>query len=113
LLGIQYSLSKDDRYIDNYYSKLEKIKKLLNDWSLRNISLLGKITVIKTLALPILGQWLTVLPDPPDHIIKSLQNIFNIFIWNGKTEKIKRSTLICDYSNGGLKCPIFSPSFML
>jgi hypothetical protein len=46
LLGIQYSLAKDDRYIDNYYSKLEKIKKLLNDWSLRNISLLGKITVI-------------------------------------------------------------------
>jgi hypothetical protein len=24
-------------------------------------------------------------------------------IWNGKTDKIKRSTLICDYSNGGLK----------
>ena len=44
LLGIQYSLAKDDRYIDNYYSKLEKIKKLLNDWSLRNISLLGKIS---------------------------------------------------------------------
>jgi hypothetical protein len=27
------------------------------------------------------------------------------FIWNGKTDKIKRSTLICDYSNGGLKMP--------
>ena len=76
LLGIQYYIAKDDRYTDNYYSKLEKIKKLLNDWSLRNISLLGKITVIKTLALPILVQCFTVLPDPPDHIIKSLQNIF-------------------------------------
>ena len=105
LLGIQYSLAKDDRYIDNYYSKLEKIKKLLNDWSLRNISLLGKITVIKTLALPILVQCFTVLPNPLDHIIKSLQNIFYIFIWNGKTDQIKRSTLICDYSNGGLKMP--------
>jgi hypothetical protein len=77
----------------------------LNDWSLRNISLLGKITVIKTLALPILVQCFTVLPHPPDHIIKSLQNIFYTFIWNGKTDKIKRSTLICDYSNGGLKMP--------
>jgi hypothetical protein len=47
-----------------------------SDWSLRNISLLGKITVIKTLALPILVQCFTVLPDPLDHIIKSLQNIF-------------------------------------
>jgi hypothetical protein len=105
LLGIQYSLAKDDKYIDNYYSKLEKMKKLLNDWSLRNISLLGTITVIKTLALPILVQCFTVLPDPPDHIIKSLQNIFYTFIWNGKTDNIKRSTLICDYSNGGLKMP--------
>ena len=74
LLGIQYYLAKDDRYIDNYYSKLEKIKKLLNDWSFRNISLLGKITVIETLALPILVQCFTVLSDPPDHIIKSLGN---------------------------------------
>ena len=41
----------------------------------------------------------------PDHIIKSLQNIFYIVIWNGKTDKIKRSTLIYDYSNGGLKMP--------
>jgi hypothetical protein len=107
LLGIQYSLAKDDRYmyIDNYSSKLEKIKKLLNDWSLRNISLLRKITVIKTLALPILVQCFTVLPDPLDHIINFLQNIFYIFIWNGKTDQIKRSTLICDYSNGGLKMP--------
>ena len=105
LLGIQYSLAKNDRYIDNYYLKLEKIKKLLNDWSLRNISLFGKITVIKTLALPIRVQCFTVLTDPPDHIIKSLQNIFHTFIWNGKTDKIKRSTLICDYSNGGLKTP--------
>jgi hypothetical protein len=48
LLGIQYSLAKDDRYIDNYYSKLEKIKKLLNDWSLRNISLFGKRTPLLT-----------------------------------------------------------------
>ena len=109
LLGIQYSLAKDDRYIDNYYSKLEKIKKLLNDWSLRNISLLGKITVIKTLALPILVQCFTVLPDPLDHIIKSLQNIFYIVIWNGKTDQIKWSTLICDHSNGGLKMPHIWP----
>jgi hypothetical protein len=57
-----------------------------------------KIIVIKTLALPILVQCFTVLPDPPDHIIKSLQNIFYAFIWNDKTDKIKRSTLICNYS---------------
>jgi hypothetical protein len=102
---IEWNHSGSFKLLGIQYSKLEKMKKLLNDWSLRNISLLGTITVIKTLALPILVQCFTVLPDPPDHIIKSLQNIFYTFIWNGKTDNIKRSTLICDYSNGGLKMP--------
>jgi hypothetical protein len=95
----------------------------LNDWSLRNISLLGKITVIKTLAreywipsnlnepewfhsisvfvlssnpqpclapiqfTPILVQCFTVLPDPLDHIIKSLQT-FSIHL-HGMVRQIK------------------------
>ena len=76
LLGMQYSLAKSDPYIDNFTHNIKKIKRLLSDWSLRNISLIGKVTVIKTLALPILVQTFTVLPDPPFHIIKVIQDIF-------------------------------------
>ena len=80
MLGIQYCLLKEDKYKDNYISKIDQIKRLLNDWSLRKISLRGKITVIKTLALPILVQCYTVLPNPPDHIIKQLQDIVFSFL---------------------------------
>ena len=80
MLGIQYCLLKEDKYKDNYISKIDQIKRLLNDWSLRKISLRGKITVIKTLALPILVQCFTVLPNPPDHIIKQLQDIVFSFL---------------------------------
>ena len=86
-LGIQYSLAKDDRYIDNYYSKLEKIKKLLNDWPLRNISLLGKITVIKTLALPILVQFLQFY-QIQRIILLNLYRTFSIHLY-GMVRQIK------------------------
>ena len=31
---------------------IAKLKKLLEDWSFRNLSIMGKVTVVKTLALP-------------------------------------------------------------
>ena len=105
LLGIQYSLHKSDRYIDNFTQKIEKIQRLLGDWSLRNISLIGKVTVIRTLALPILVQPFTVLPDPPIHIVKKIQDIFFNFLWNNKVDKVKRNTVIGNYEDGGLKMP--------
>ena len=37
------------------------MKRLLNDWSLRNISLVGNITIIETLALPNVVQCITVI----------------------------------------------------
>jgi hypothetical protein len=56
---------------------------------LRNISLIGKVTVIKTLALPILVQLFTVLPDPPIRIVKKFQDIFLIFSGLIKLIKLK------------------------
>ena len=105
LLSIKYSLIKNDKYIDNFTEKIEKVKRLLNDWSFRNLSLIGRITVIKSLALPILIQCFTVLPDPPSHISKEIQDIFFRFLWNGKPDKVKRNTIFGNYQDGGLKMP--------
>ena len=105
LLGIQYSLHKSDRYIDNFTQKIEKIQRLLGDWSLRNISLIGKVTVIKTLALPLLVQPFTVLPDPQIYIVKKIHDVFFNFLWNNKVDKVKRNTVIGNYEDGGLKMP--------
>jgi hypothetical protein len=67
--------------------------------------LIGKVTVIKTLAVPILVQPFTVLPDPPIHIIKEIQDIFFNFLWNNKVDKVKRDTVIGNYEDGGLIMP--------
>ena len=54
-------------------------------------------------ALPILIQILTVLPNPPDNILKDIQKTFYRFLWNGKRDKVKREILTNSYEDGGLK----------
>ena len=59
----------------------------------------GKITVLKTFALPKLIYPLTVLNNPPKKI--NIE-IFD-FIWDSKPDKIKRSVIVQNYKNGGLR----------
>ena len=58
---------------------------------------IGKITVIKTLTLRILIQSLTVLTNPPEWVIKEIQDNFYNFLWNGKNDKIEGTVMINDY----------------
>ena len=46
-----------------------------------------------------------VLPNPPDSILNDIEKIFYKFVWNGKKDKIKRSIIINEYEEGGLKMP--------
>ena len=116
LLGIKYEMNNDNHYKINFTDKIAKLKKLLEDWYFRNLSIMGKVTVVKTLALPILVHIFTVLPNPPDCVFKDIDTVIYRFIWNGKIDKIKRSVLITIYENGGLKVPnakLFAESLKL
>ena len=68
----------------------------------RRLTLLGKITIIKTLAVSQIVYALSSLPTPPD-ILKTIYSILYDFFWNGKGDKIKRMTMINGYAKGGLK----------
>ena len=58
---------------------------------------------MKTFALPKIIYPLTVLNNPPVDILKKIKfEIFN-FIWDSKPDKIKRSVIMQDYKNGGLR----------
>ncbi len=50
-LGITFETLANDITYSNFQKQKEKIIKLLSDWSLRNLSIIGKITVIKSLAI--------------------------------------------------------------
>ena len=72
LLGISFNLSESDKTLENFTEKVQSVKKILNLWSYRDLTYIGKVTVIKTLALPILVQSLTVLPNPPDSVLNDI-----------------------------------------
>ena len=69
---------------------------LLKSWQHRKPTLLGIITVVKNLALPKLVHLLTSLTNLVQQKFKQLNSLFYNFIWNGKSERIKRNTLIGD-----------------
>ena len=101
-LGVWLSTLENKSLNPNFIEKIEKIRSILDNWSARRLTLLGKITIIKTLAVSQIVYALSSLPTPPD-ILKTIYSILYDFFWNGKGDKIKRMTMINGYAKGGLK----------
>ena len=87
----------------NYNKKSEEIRQLLDCWTWRHLSILGKIQVIKSLAVPKLVHLLTSLHSPTNNSFCQIETIFYSFIWGNKRDKIARKILINTIVNGGLK----------
>lgn len=103
LLGVIFPKNLNKITEINYTPKIEEIKTLLSQWSRRIITPIGKNVIIKTLALSKINHLIISLPNPDLSIIKQIQNIFYNYLWGGKPDKIKRSTIIQDYNNGGIR----------
>ena len=76
-LGINFSLNINSLYELNFIPKLAKIEQTLNCWRHRNLFLLGKVTVIKSLLLP---QHFYLFPvlciHIPNSFFKKLNHLF-------------------------------------
>ena len=103
LLGVKFSVNIHEMISINYEDKLLEIKNLLSHWSKRNLTPVGRITVIKSLALSKLNHLFAALPNPPDNYIQTLNRLFFKFIWQKSPEKIKRTVLCKDYKEGGFR----------
>ena len=84
----------------NFYSKLEKMSKILNIWKQRNLTLLGKTLLINSLSTS-LFIFNAQIDIPPFDFIKLVENLHKNFLWGG-TPKIAHHTIISDYKNGGI-----------
>lgn len=105
-LGVYFSYDKLKSDELNFDEKLKKVEKLLNIWRQRDLTLIGKIAVVKSLALAKLIHVASVLPLPENFAQEVNKLIFN-FIWNDKPPKIKKATLIGEKRDGGLNAPDF------
>ena len=103
VLGVKFSTNLRDIIDLNYESKIEEIKSLLACWSKRVITPIGKLVVIKTLALSKLNHLILSIPNPPQEKINKIQNLFFKYLWGNSVEKVKRKIVTQEYKYGGLK----------
>ena len=85
----------------NFNERIKKMQLLVNIWSPRNLSLKGKICIIKTLILPHV-QFLFSMIYVPNYVLKQIDEMLFKFLWSNKPPKIKRDTIIARIENGGL-----------
>ena len=92
------------RFSENFPSITREVQTLLNIWSSRGLTLLGKIAVLESLVIPkIVYKAIYLLITSPEIFIKKLNQIMCKLIWGSKWEKIGRSQLCCDVKEGGGK----------
>ena len=82
----------------NWQDKIENLQKLLRSWQHRNLTLFGKIIVLKALALPKLVYSATLLPIP-NNVIKDITKICYSYLWI--KDRVRRNTIIGDLEEGG------------
>ena len=103
-LGINFSLDLGLIFDLNYKEKLKRMKQTLNCWRMRNLSLIGKICVIKSLVLPQLLYLFTVLSIKiPQKFFNELNSMFFKFIWSGGNDRVQRNFMYNEYMQCGLK----------
>ena len=101
ILGVYFALDVRIKEEMNYKEILSKIKRLLGWWKQRDLTLMGKVHLMKTYALSKLN-YISSLIVVPKWVMSEVEKITFEFLWNGK-DRIKRNVMCQDYKNGGIR----------
>ena len=83
-------------------TKLKKIKSLINMWSSRCLSLIGKITILKSIVMPHILHNASVM-YLGWNIVKSLDELFFNFLWSIRKHGISKKVVIQPIEFAGIK----------
>ena len=104
-LGITYNINSLSTITElNLDNKILEMEKLLTIWRGRDLTLIGKITIIKTLMISKIIHILLSLPRPCEESFERIEIFFHNFLWQDKPPKF-RSTLENLTANGCLQFP--------
>jgi len=110
ICGICFSNDKSIAYKENIETKITKLERKLDIWRSRNLTLSGKILIVKTFGLSQLIYSLQSTSITPKDLVRIDSIVFR-FIWSIKKSsscnsgKIARNVLMSNYESGGLKAP--------
>ena len=80
---------------------LERVKKKLKVWGSRNLSLAGKVHVIKSLGMSTI-LYASNMKTVPHVIIDDIEKLFYEFLWEGKRAKVRKQICTLPKSLGGI-----------
>ena len=90
----------------NFGDKIDKAKQIINMWKQKDLSLIGRVQIIKTF-ITSLFKYSISAEDIPENYIKEVESVIYAFVWKDKKEGLKRRVLIKSEEEGGLKVPSF------
>ena len=104
LLGIQLGYNKQESINANFTEKRQKMQIRQNIWSNRDLSLIGKIQIAKSLGLSNMIYSFS-MQACPQHVIIETQTAIRNFVWNDKPPKVKHVVLRQHLDHSGLRSP--------
>ena len=104
VLGIEIWANLNMTLSKNYTKRINTIKKTLLVWNQRQITMYGRILLVKSLVLSQFNYLLACLPAPADDKIKMIDDIILKFIRAYKSaQQISKETLQLNKDMGGLQ----------
>ena len=91
-----FSTSELNESSINFREKILKMIKIMSSWSARNLTLLGKIAILKSLVVSQIVYLLSSLPSPPG-VIREINCLLYDFLWDSKGDNIKRTEMINEF----------------
>ena len=100
ITGNYLTLDDNDCYQENVIKKIDKLNSQLNRWKGRNLSINGKMIIVKTFAISQLiftSQFQIIRPKE----VRKIESLCYAFVWNG-TDRVKRNVIKSGRDNGGI-----------
>ncbi len=101
-LGVNQGINKQER--EYWQKKIVKMKQKLNHWKMRNLTLMGKTYLLKSVGLSTL-LYAVDLQSVPEYVKNEINGIIWNFIWNDKNDKVKRDICMRTIAEGGIAAP--------
>ena len=100
-LGIYLSYDKNGNNVHNFGRKMLKLQLKLDIWRTRDLTLFGRVLIMKSLGISQLVYSISNV-EVPKYIASTLKSKLFGFLWKNKKGKIKRVGLYQNYERGGL-----------
>ena len=103
ILGVFVTPNENEIFKSNHWKVLKKAENILMDWSNRQLTIIGKITVANALISTLFIHLFMALPTPPPEFFRAYQVMIMKYLWGDTPPRISYKKLVQNYTKLGLK----------